>query len=462
MSGPLSLLIAFVAGVVLLIWFVQAEREGRPTSLIFILGLLVVETVLYGNQGEVPTGLLHPGTQPLTFRFVDEVIAIALLARLIGRGAPIRAGAGPLLWVTFLAWIGSAGIVGFFGGNDVDLVTFEAKAILYVGVFAVAAGVPAQRLLEGRSMLRLVYFSGVVAGVLCLMDVTGVRVGIPLPGIGRTTIGAIDGDTATVLVSIGIIGLALGACSERGRLGLLLASGPLVLSPFLSLQRAAMVTLAIGVFVIVVLTPAAWRRLRTTPTEVALATIVILGLFLSATLFNAAAKGTASEVPLASRLTTALYSPGKQLSAQDRINQLIAVRPLIAEKPLLGWGLGKTYTYWEPGHKKFLVVNITHNILTDVTLRMGLVGLLLFLAALALSMRDGVRAWLRHRNQIGAALALGCTAVVVGLLAKGLVESIFEKYRMATLLGVMLGMMRLLATSAEKTEASYEPASTAS
>jgi O-antigen ligase len=452
MTGPLSLLIAFAAGAILLIWFVQAERAGKATTLVFILGLLVVETALYGNQGEVPTGLLHPGTQPLTFRFVDETIAIALVARLIGRGAPVRTGAGPLVWVAFLAWIAGAGIVGFFGGNDVDLVTFEAKAILYIGVFAVAAGVPAQQLLEGRSMLRLVYFTAVVGAVLCFMDIAGIRVDVLLPGIGEATIGAIDGDTATVLVSIGIIGLALGACSERGRLGLLLASGPLFVAPFLSLQRAAMLTLALGVFVIVALTPVAWRRLRTTPTEIALATIVVLGLFFSATILKSAAEGRAPQVPLASRLSTALYSPGKQLSAQDRINQLIAVRPLIAEKPLLGWGLGKTYSYWEPGYKRFLVVNITHNILTDVLLRMGVVGLLLFLCALVLSMRDGIRAWLRHHNQIGAALALGCTAVVVGLLAKGLVESIFEKYRMATLLGIMLGMMRVLATSAQSGE----------
>lgn len=456
MTGPLSLLIALVAGALLLLWFVQAERAGKATSLVFILGLLVVETALYGNQGEVPTGLLHPGTQPLTFRFVDEVIAIALIARLIGRGAPLRTGAGPLLWVAFLAWIAGAGIVGFFGGNNIDLVTFEAKAILYIGVFAVAAGVPAQQLLEGRSMLRLVYFTAAVGAVLCFMDITGTRVHVLLPGIGDATVGAIDGDTASVLVAIGIIGLALGACSERGRLGLLLASGPLLLAPFLSLQRAAMLTLAFGVFMIVALTPTAWRRLRTTPTEVALATLVVLGLFLSATLLKSAAEGKAPEVPLASRLSTALYSPGKQLSAQDRINQLIAVRPLLAEKPLLGWGLGKTYSYWEPGYKRFLVVNITHNILTDVLLRMGLVGLLLFLCATALSLRDGVRAWLRHHSQVGAALALGCTAVVVGLLAKGLVESIFEKYRMATLLGIMLGMMRVLATSAQSSEPAHD------
>jgi O-antigen ligase len=179
-------------------------------------------------------------------------------------------------------------------------------------------------------------------------------------------------------------------------------------------------------------------------------------------MLKTASEGREAEVPLASRLTTALYSPGKQLSAQDRINQLVAVRPLLAEKPILGWGLGKTYTYWEPGHKKFLLVNITHNILTDVTLRMGLVGLLLFLAALAISMHDGVRAWLRHHHHIGAALALGCTAVVVGLLAKGLVESIFEKYRMATLLGVMLGMMRVLATSTDVKSQTYDSASAAS
>jgi predicted transcriptional regulator len=37
--------------------------------------------------------------------------------------------------------------------------------------------------------------------------------------------------------------------------------------------------------------------------------------------------------------------------------------------------------------------------------------------------------------------------VVAGLLAKGLVESIFEKYRVATLLGLTLGMLRAMATS---------------
>lgn len=452
MNGTLSVGLVFVLSMVLLAWFTAAERKGRATSVYFILGLLVVETALYGNQSDIPTGILHPGTQPLTFRLVDAVIAVALVARLVGRGAPQRMGLGPMLWIAFLSLLATAGIVGAFEGNSIDLVTFEGKAVLYIGALALAAGAPVDHLWDERALKRLLYMSSGLAAVLCFTDVTGVRFPVFLPGIGSTQIGGIDGDTATILVSLGIVALAVGACSEKGRMGLLLASGPLLLTPFLSLQRAAMVTLAVGLFVMVVLVPMGWRRLRTTPTEVALAALVVVGFFISATLLNAAAEGRQAQVPLASRLSTALYSPGKQLSAQDRLNQLAAVRPLLAEKPVLGWGLGKTYVYWEPGYQRFILVDITHNILTDVVLRMGLVGLLFFLAATTISLREGVRAWRRHRNAIGAALALACTAVLAGLLAKGLVESILEKYRIATLLGLMLGYVRAMATSSEAPE----------
>jgi O-antigen ligase/polysaccharide polymerase Wzy-like membrane protein len=448
MNGPLSIGLTLIVSILLLAWFTNAERKERATSVIFILGLLVVETTLYGNQSQVPTGLLHPGTQPLTFRLVDAVIAVALIARLIARGLPRRLGAGPMLWIAFLMLLAGAGIVGAFEGNSIDLVTFEGKAVLYLGVFAVAAGVPARRLFEDRGLTRLLYVSAGIAAVLCFTDLTGARFNVFIPGIGSARLGGIDGDTATILVSLGFMALVLGACREKGRLGMLLASGPLLITPFLSLQRAAMVTLAVGLFTVVMLVPQGWKRLRTTPTEVALATLVIVGVFMSATLLNAAAQGKSPQVPLASKLSVALYSPGKQLSAQDRLNQLGAVGPLLAEKPLLGWGLGKTYVYWEPGYQRFILVDITHNVLTDVILRMGIVGLVFLLAATTMSLRDGMRAWMRHPNDLAAALALAGTAIVTGLLAKGLVESIFEKYRIATLLGLTLGMIRVLATSA--------------
>lgn len=450
MNGPLSVALALLVSLLLLAWFIAAERKSRPTALVFILALLVAETALYGNQSGIPTGLLHPGTQPLTFRLVDAVIAVALVARLIARGMPKRIGAGPMLWVAFLILLAGAGIVGAFEGNSIDLVTFEGKALLYIGVFAVAAGIQPRTLLQDRGLIRVLYGAAVVGALLCVTDLTGIRLNLFLPGVGTAHVGGIDGDTATVLVSLGIMMLVLGACREKGRFGMLLASGPLLVTPFLSLQRAAMISLAVGLFVVVLLAPLGWKRLRTTPTEVALASMVILGLFFSATLLNAAARGKAPQVPLASKLSVALYSPGKQLSAQDRLNQLVAVRPLLADKPLLGWGLGKTYVYWEPGYQKFILVDITHNVLTDVMLRMGLIGLVFLLAATVVSLREGVGAWRRHSDNLAAALALACTAIVAGLLAKGLVESIFEKYRIATLLGLTLGMARALATSARE------------
>jgi hypothetical protein len=47
-----------------------------------------------------------------------------------------------------------------------------------------------------------------------------------------------------------------------------------------------------------------------------------------------------------------------------------------------------------------------------------------------------------------AVLALALVAVVVGFVAKGMVESIFEKYRLATMLGLSLGLLRSAVTSA--------------
>ena len=65
----------------------------------------------------------------------------------------------------------------------------------------------------------------------------------------------------------------------------------------------------------------------------------------------------------------------------------------------------------------------------------------LFGVALGLTLRDGVRTWLRHKDALVAAIALASTAAIVGLLGKGMVESIFEKYRLATMLGFLLGMV---------------------
>jgi hypothetical protein len=75
---------------------------------------------------------------------------------------------------------------------------------------------------------------------------------------------------------------------------------------------------------------------------------------------------------------------------------------------------------------------------------------LLFLTGLAGIFSGGWSAWRRHPDLVVAALGLAAVAAVAGILGKGMVESIFEKYRLATLLGLFLGAARSAATSVDE------------
>jgi len=71
----------------------------------------------------------------------------------------------------------------------------------------------------------------------------------------------------------------------------------------------------------------------------------------------------------------------------------------------------------------------------------------LFLAALVVSLVQGFTTWHLHPDRMVAVLALALCAVVFGFIAKGQVESIFDNYRLASLVGVSLGMLRAAVTS---------------
>ncbi len=81
--------------------------------------------------------------------------------------------------------------------------------------------------------------------------------------------------------------------------------------------------------------------------------------------------------------------------------------------------------------------------------------------ALVVSIANGLTAWRLHPDRMVAVLALGLVAGVIGLFAKGMVESIFENYRLATVLGLTLGMLRSAVTSGGgnllKMRTHYEP-----
>jgi O-antigen ligase len=109
------------------------------------------------------------------------------------------------------------------------------------------------------------------------------------------------------------------------------------------------------------------------------------------------------------------------------------------------------FNYYEAGVRKVIPIAYAHNIVLDLWLRLGLIGLIMFVAAMAFSLVDGVKAWRRHPDPIVAALALSIVAVLAGLLATAFLEPFLDEYRLATLFGVSLGMLRAAVTSMTQT-----------
>ena len=84
--------------------------------------------------------------------------------------------------------------------------------------------------------------------------------------------------------------------------------------------------------------------------------------------------------------------------------------------------------------------DITHNIVLDLLLRTGLVGLVLAASAVVVVWWRGILTWRWHPDNRVAAWAIAAATLSAGLLAKGLVGLIFEEHRLVLLLGIALGL----------------------
>ena len=153
------------------------------------------------------------------------------------------------------------------------------------------------------------------------------------------------------------------------------------------------------------------------------------------------------QVPLATTFQSLFHSEGKAESAQDRLNLAKEAETLIPHHLLIGCGLGVEFQYYETGSRSVVTIAYAHDIVLDLWLRLGLIGLVLFVVAFLASLIDGVRVWRRHTDPRTAALALALVAVLCGLMATAFLEPFLDEYRLATLFGVSLGMLRGTVTS---------------
>jgi O-antigen ligase len=454
MTQAVILILAFGGAGALLALFTRWERVGKEHYVVFlIVALIVAETTLYQNQDNMPRDIFHPGSGAFEFRLPEILITLALLARLMVKGKPRWIGLPSLLWMAFAAWYFIALIEGLLHHNDTTQIPYEAKAIIYVvGGYAVAAGVPAQRYLEGRGLERLVRWSGVAAAVIVGLSLVHKQFSVHIPLLPLPDFGVDGSDAATVYAAIGIIGLLMELAKPKRSTRTLLAVVPLLVSPFLTGQRAVLVMLgaSVAVILVVALGPTARRRLRVTSGQVLLCFMAVVGVVLAVSVVPAAEGQGPVSLPFSSTLSQTFQSTAKIESEADRANKWQVSWGYIRQHPIMGSGLGFEFTYWNAGPNVFVTTDINENIALDLLLRAGLIGLILFFLPLFISIGEGLAAWRHHPDRMAAVLALALVAVVVGFVSKGMVESIFEKYRLATMLGISLGLLRSIVTSAHR------------
>ena len=451
----LLILAALALGSIVFSWFYRLARAHRHATIVtFILGLIVLETALYETI-DVPTGIFHPSTGALKFETVDFIILIAVFATLAAGAGEYVLTKTSLLWVAFGAWIISEAVVGYLNGNPRSNIAFEVKVVLYISLFTVARRIALRDPRTQRSFARLLYFSAVMAGVTVFLGTIGARVSLSAPGLRGAELGKVGSIGANLFIALGVLGLCLAICADRKRIPLLFVIGPLFIPALMAHQRAALVTLAVSVVVLAAMLPLARHKLRVTPAEGMVVVLAAVAFVALPVFVNGVIEGK-RVIPFSRSLSYALTSGEKKLSAQDRVNQFHEAKKLIVERPLTGWGLGQTITYYEVGFKMFVVTYLTHNIVVDLLLRTGAVGLALFLLAVIGSLSQAFMAWRNASDAMVAATALASVTIIAGWLAHGLVESLFEHVQLAPLFGITIGLAQAAASQLREPAEVYD------
>jgi O-antigen ligase len=449
---------------VFFVWFVRLEERGQPeVPLAVIVGLVLLESVLYQSQNYVPGGIFHPSLGSQSLRLPDVLIPIALLARVSARGGPRRIGLTAGAWSAFLVWYLVSFAISFLTHNPFSEAFFQLKVIIYLGGgFLLAVGVPPARLTNERLVRRITIVTGVVVTAFIATHVSGQDIPLPLPIAPGAAIGRVGADASTIAVTLAMVAVLLEAARSRRRALVAIACIPLLLSPIAATQRAAVIGLLASVaFVLVFMATRRWRWcIRATATEVVLLVAIVLMPLLLTIAVRAVTAPSANPVPIqySNLVEKTFFSKGKAQSADIRRNMWSTGLDYAKDYPVTGWGLGKSYNVPDTGSFGGRIIGSAyHDIVIDILVRSGAVGVALLLFALACSIRDMFLAWLRHRDRIVAALVLGCGAGVTGLVAKAAVESIFEKFRLAVILGVLLGIISAAAAEVRSGEPATEP-----
>ena len=433
--------LAIVGGVACVI----LEERRRPEIMVLIVLMITVFDVLvYPDGGLEPPGILRPTLLGHDYRTADLVIAAALVARLVVRGFPRRITGPGLLWSAFFAFFLLAAPLGLANGHDSVLVLFQTKFVLEAGGMAIlVAGVPVERFVSRSFIAKSAWIVGLASLAPILAAAAGRDVSLPLLADSgfASRLGA---DTATVLLSLGFVLLIVELCNAAPRFGVVGWCGILILSPILSGQRAALIGMVVALLcAFVVVNGRPWRRRSRARLTQLLPLVACLAIPVGAgAILNARTSSTSASIPLVSSITQSFTGTGKNQSADIRLRVWDTGRKLIEQRPLFGWGLGQDFNIFQNnGSEDPFTGGDFHNIAIDLGVTTGFAGIALFGLALLGSLWDSFTVWRGARDPAIAAVALASGILLTQLVAKGLFESVTQKYRLALIFGLFIGLV---------------------
>ena len=453
----LGALFGLAAIVAILAWFVRLERTGRshvPAAI--ALGFLTFESVLLPSHGEVPNGLFRFPAAGQDVRMGAVVVVLAILARGWARGLPRRISSTGLLWAAYLTWYGTGFVIGTVRGHPSEIVMFEFRSVVFVAAgYLLMAGTPIGAFIARRPVGVWVAVLTAAVAIVSFTTLFDLYTDANLGFQRFPSLGAYGPSGRSVVAAISVVLIVTEACRPRPRTWVLACSGLLLISPIVGTQRASMVHAALSLVVLVLVAGGnTWRRRASvTPTTSGLVLFGFVGLLVLAVVLPPAFTDEPSII--VSSLDQAFTGEGQTASVGARERLWSETRNLIEEQPVLGWGLGKRAPLTRPFPLEPLEVS-SHNIVLDVWIRAGIVGVILFLVAIFASLRDAVHTWRRHPDPVIAAFAIGCAIALVGLFGKGMVESIFENFRLALLFGLLIGGIAAARASSEVEEKRVE------
>jgi O-antigen ligase len=372
------------------------------------------------------------GPTPIELLLLLAILAV--LAHRLRAGRPVRL-AGPLtlpLALVVLATI--AGVVtGAFDGTSGKDLLFAGRHLVWLALvpLLVVNVVETERQLRGA-----LAFGAGLALLKAVLGVASVAAGVGLVVDGATI--TYYEPTANWLVLLAILGV-VAAVQARARVPVWLLTGTpfLVLSLALSFRRSFWIGAALALLLVLLLGSRPLGR----------RVVIGVGVLLAAAVWTISLQPLQSETPIVERARSLEPSKVEQ-NAQDRyrIDELRNVTAEIRRHPVTGLGLGGQWTATHPlgvDHENGRAY--THVVTLWWWLKLGILGLVAYLAVMASCLAMGWQVWRRSEDPLisAAGLALFC-----GLIALVVVETAGSftgvDQRFTALFGAVAGLLAVM------------------